>query len=150
MNYETLMLAANGELKTKDEILDGIICGNDISSVVYKDNDIVNIDYGKIGDTQSFTCDDKEISRKLMKFVSKSNILSYDNDRTVFINNFKLNGDLHTKSEVIKNIFYNAAKKLKVRINLMNINDLETDFINITIFNSNIFDNSFLYHIFAV
>lgn len=69
VNYETLMLAANGELKTKDEILDGIICGNDILSVVYKDNDIVNIDYGKIGDTQSFTCDDKEISRKLMKFV---------------------------------------------------------------------------------
>lgn len=132
VNYETLMLAANGELKTKDEILDGIICSNDISSVVYKDNDIVNIDYSKIGDTQSFTCDDKEISKKLMRFVSKTNILSYDNDRTVTINNFKLSGDPHTKSEVIKNIFYNAAKKLKVKINLMNINDLEIDFNNNT------------------
>lgn len=56
--------------------------------------------------------------------------MSYDNDRTVFINNFKLNGDPHTKSEVIKNIFYNAAKKLKAKINLVNINDLEIDFIN--------------------
>ena len=125
VNYETLMMSANGDLKDKDDILSRLICHRDIESLVQDDNKIVNVDFSSIGYRLLFNVDDKEISRKFIKELSKHALFDYVDEVTVQLNDFKLIGDTYTKSEIIKNAFYGVGKKLMVKINFMESTKLE-------------------------
>lgn len=125
VNYETLMMSANGDLKDKDDILSRLICHRDIESLVQDDNKIVNVDFSSIGYRLLFNVDDKEISRKFIKELSKHALFDYVDEVTVQLNDFKLIGDPSTKSEIIKNAFYGVGKKLMVKINFMESTKLE-------------------------
>lgn len=97
----------------------------DIESLVQDDNKIVNVDFSSIGYRLLFNVDDKEISRKFIKELSKHALFDYVDEVTVQLNDFKLIGDPYTKSEIIKNAFYGVGKKLMVKINFMESTKLE-------------------------
>ena len=97
----------------------------DIESLVQDDDKIVNVDFSSIGYNLLFNVDDKDISRKFIKELSKQALFDYADEITVKLNDFKLIGDPHTKSEVIKNAFYSTGKKLMVKVNFMESTKLE-------------------------
>ena len=123
-NYETLIQSAKGQFASKSDILDSLNLDRDLSDLLQLD-DKLNIEIVPIKDEFYFITDNNEKSIQYINYLSNIKpFKNYDN-HSAYINIFNLKGDMFQKQQTIISTLKNVAKKLNVKLNIININSLK-------------------------
>lgn len=125
VNYETLMLAANGQLPSKSDILANLNIDTDIMSLL-KFNEKVNIEISGIKNRLYFlTNGDYDKSLEFISRLSKIKPFKSNDEYSVYLNLYDINGNPQKKKQIILSTLKNLAKKIHTKLNIINTNILD-------------------------
>lgn len=125
VNYETLMLAANGQLPSKSDILANLNIDTDIMSLL-KFNEKVNIEISGIKNRLYFlTNGDDDKSLEFISRLSKIKPFKSNDEYSVYLNLYDIDGNPQKKKQIILSTLKNLAKKIHTKLNIINTNILD-------------------------
>ena len=129
INYETLMMAADGKLQNKSEIKSRLLYNDDISTIIPQDENTINIECSVLKDRIYFIGEDMKNAKLFIEKITKIMPFHKYSEQTAYIDVLHTNGNGYELAENIKNILYKIAKEMKLKLNLVNTHVL-VDAIN--------------------
>lgn len=123
-NYETLKQSAEGLFNNKSEILDALYIDRNISDLLNL-SDKVNVEIASIKDFLYFIVENNEDSIKYIQYLSTVKPFKIYNDYSAYINIEELKGNSFQKKQLIISILKNVAKKLNIKLNIVNLKQLD-------------------------
>ena len=119
------MIAANGQLPSKSDILANLNIDTDIMSLL-KFNEKVNIEISGIKNRLYFlTNGDDDKSLEFISRLSKIEPFKSNDEYSVYLNLYDINGNPQKKKQIILSTLKNLAKKIHTKLNIINTNILD-------------------------
>ena len=125
VNYETLVLAAQGKFNSKDEIKKSLILYDQNNPFAQADKPLIKVDFMSVGDIIYAIVEDSELSKKLIALLTKIYPFKKYDDKTVFVNIRDISGDGNEKIRFIKEMIEKSATKLDANIKFINLTVLD-------------------------
>ena len=131
VNYETLMQAANGELNSKDDILNNLNIDSDIFGLLDFE-DKVHLEISHIKNELYFIANgNNDKCRKYIDYLSNIKPFKKYSEFISYINLYDMSGNLEHRKQAIVTTLKNVAKKNNMKIELINTNVLDRVKLNI-------------------
>lgn len=120
INYETLVLAAQGKFNSKKDIKDSLIIYDQNNPFSQANKALIKIDFMSVGDNIYVIVKDGELQKKLIAGLSKIYPFKKYDDKTAFVDILNISGDGNQKIRFIKGMIDKVAANLNVDVKLIN------------------------------